>query len=83
MSATIFSSLFIGGNVPDKAYKLNPTSSAKGAGVGGIDCGAFGGNDSYVLSGLPAIPHIYDIVAPTSGSATSGLAVKVKVKTQK
>jgi hypothetical protein len=78
-----FASQFIGGITTDKYYMLKPTSTAKGAGTGGIDCGAFGGSDPYVLSGLPAIPHIYDVVAPTSGSATSGLAIKVKVKTQK
>ncbi len=78
-----FTSQFLGGSIDDKYYMLSPTSTAIGAGTGGVDCGAFGGSDPYVLSGLPAIPHIYDIVAPTSGSATSGLAVKVKVKTQK
>jgi len=75
--------MFVGGTLRDKKHVLSTTSSAKGAGTGGVDCGAFGGSDPYVLSGLPAIPHIYVVVAPTSGSVTSGLVVKVKVKTQK
>jgi len=79
------STIFIGktGNSTDGQWQLKSGSPAIGAGLSGIDCGIFGNSDPYVLSGLPPIPLIYEISAPTSGSATSGLAVKVKVKTQK
>ncbi|WP_315820967.1 hypothetical protein [Paraflavitalea speifideaquila] len=30
------------------------------------DCGAFGGNDPYKLSGIPAIPSIYLLTVPAS-----------------
>lgn len=43
----------------DEQYKLKAGSPAIGAGVGGIDCGAFGGMTPYVLSGIPNIPTIY------------------------
>jgi hypothetical protein len=43
----------------DGRYQLKAGSPAIGAGSNGEDCGMFGGNDPYVLSGLPAIPAIY------------------------
>lgn len=69
-------------NAPDKQYMLKADSPAIGAGVNGEDCGAFGGIEPYVLSGLPPIPHIYELSAPLQGSAHTGLPVKIKVKTQ-
>ncbi len=55
----------------DGKFKLKAGSPAIGAGltVGAVvspDCGAFGGPDPYVLSGIPAIPTIYSFTAPTS-----------------
>ncbi len=44
----------------DGWYQLKPgTNPARGAGQGGIDVGAFGGNTPYKLGGLPNIPSIY------------------------
>ena len=40
----------------DERYKLKAGSPAIGAGVSGVDCGAFGGVTPYVLSGLPSFP---------------------------
>lgn len=64
----------------DGKWKLLAGSPALGAGIGGVDCGAFGGAMPYVLSGLPDLPHIYE--ANVSGSATteSGLHVTISVK---
>jgi len=45
----------------DGKWQLKPGSPAIGAGVGGIDCGMFGGERPYVLSGIPAIPAIYHL----------------------
>ncbi len=42
----------------DNGYILKAGSPAIAAGMGGVDCGAFGTNDPYVLSGLPPIPSI-------------------------
>ena len=51
----------------DAYYQLCDGSPAIGAGVGGADCGMFGGATPYKLSGIPAIPTIYNFVAPATG----------------
>ncbi|MFP4471243.1 MAG: hypothetical protein ACLFPE_11190 [Bacteroidales bacterium] len=66
----------------DAKWQLKEGSIAIGYGENGVDCGCFGGTSPYVLSGLPAIPHIYEAIVPTSGSAASGLPVTIKVKSQ-
>jgi len=43
----------------DGMWQLKPGSPAIGAGLGGIDCGMYGGSTPYKLSGLPAIPAVY------------------------
>lgn len=55
----------------DSRIILKAGSPAIGAGVtvGAVispDCGAFGGTDPYKLSGIPGIPAIYSLTAPTS-----------------
>jgi hypothetical protein len=65
----------------DSRYALKAGSPAIGAGVtvGTVvspDCGAFGGTDPYKLSGIPNIPTIYSLTAPTSiPSGTSTMNV--------
>jgi hypothetical protein len=66
----------------DGKWQLKEGSAAIGAGENGVDCGMFGGTSPYVLSGMPAVPHIYEAIVPTSGSAASGLPVTIKVKSQ-
>lgn len=78
----LYDAQFVGGSIIDKQYMLQSGSVAIGAATDGSDCGAFGGSAPYVLSGLPPIPHIYEIIAPTSGSANTGLPVKIKIKSQ-
>jgi hypothetical protein len=68
---------------PDGYYQLKDNSPAKGYGWNGVDCGAFGGADSYVLSGIPSIPTIYEADIPITGSNKDGLPVKIKAKTNK
>jgi hypothetical protein len=77
-----FEAQFIESTVYDKRYQLAPGSAAIGAASDGGDCGAFGGVEPYILSGLPPIPHIWDINAPVSVSDDSELPVIIKVKTQ-
>jgi hypothetical protein len=64
----------------DSKWKLLAGSPALNAGIGGVDCGAYGGAMPYILSGIPDLPHIYE--ANVSGSATteSGLHVTISVK---
>ena len=63
----------------DNGYELAPGSPAIGAGVNGGDCGVFSydtGGYPYVLSGMPAIPAIYEAtVDPIVGSS---LPVNIK-----
>jgi hypothetical protein len=66
----------------DAKWQLKEGSIAIGYGENGVDCGCFGGTSPYVLSGLPAVPHIYEAIVPTSGSAACGLSVTIKVKSQ-
>ena len=66
----------------DGRYKLASDSPALEAGENGVDCGAYGADTPYKLSGLPPIPHIYEATIPASASGESGLPVKVKIKTK-
>jgi len=75
--------VFVGstGNSTDGQWQLKPYSSAKGAGNDGTDCGMFGGSSPYVLSGLPTIPAIYEIIMPSTGDNINGIDVTIKAKT--
>jgi hypothetical protein len=44
---------------------------AKGAGVNGVDCGAFGGSTPFKLALQPAIPAIYNMVIPATVSGNT------------
>lgn len=63
----VSSQIFVSGSSYDGNFHLVDGSAAIGAGVGGTDCGIFGGNTPYKLSGIPAIPTIYNFVAPATG----------------
>ena len=77
-----FYDVFVGEGTVDNHFILKSDSPAQSIADDGGECGAFGGASPYVLSGLPPIPRIWDIYAPASGSATNGLPVIIKVKTQ-
>ncbi len=72
------------GNLPEDArYILALNSPAKNSGSptsANYDCGAFGGSEPYVLSGLPAVPTIYEMVVPTSVATGQTLDVIVKAR---
>ena len=69
------------GFAPDARAQLAASSPAKGAGVGGVDAGAFGGDTPYVLNGIPTIPTIYQLTVPTQVSQGGTLNVQIKAKT--
>ena len=48
----------------DGRYKLQNPGPAIGAGVGGVDCGAFGNSTPYINAGMPDVPSIYKLVVP-------------------
>ncbi len=65
----------------DKDYKLADSSPAKGAGIVGEDAGAFTtGSNAYKVSGLPAVPAIYELTTPGVGTAADGMKVTIKAK---
>ena len=64
----------------DDRFMLKSGSPAIGAGIGGIDCGAFSGSTPYKLSGIPFVPLIYQVNAPTTGNAATGINVNVKIR---
>lgn len=65
----------------DNHYRLKAGSPALGAGVGGTDCGAFGGTTPYVLSGMPAIPAIFQVTLGSNVvTSASGLQINTKSK---
>lgn len=67
-----------GGYSADARWQLKPNSPAIGAGVGGIDCGAWGGSAPYKLSGMSFNPNIWQVVMPVNGTSGGGLNVTVK-----
>jgi len=67
----------------DSKWQLKEGSPAIGAGIGGVDCGVFGGTYPYVLSGIPEFPHIYSASIAVTATAESGLPVVIKIMSQK
>ena len=77
-------SLFISNTSPDGAYQVAPASQASNNGSDGTDRGAFGGSAAisrYTLSGLAAIPVIYQITIP--GATSTNLPVTISARTIK
>lgn len=63
----------------DNGYILRPNSLAAGAALNGGDCGVFGDSGSgivYYLSGMPAIPSVYESTVNPAG--TTGIQVNIK-----
>jgi hypothetical protein len=71
------------GKSDDAKWMLKAGSPAIGAGVSGDDCGVFAGTTPYVLSGVPALPHIYEATIPVTAYSDNGLSCTIKVKSGK
>lgn len=67
----------------DGKWQLRTGSPAIGAGVSGVDCGVFGGVSPYVLSGVPALPHIYEAEIPGTAYSGLGLNCSIRIKSGK
>jgi len=76
------SALFVGALTAstDGKWKLKAGSPAIGAGEGGADCGAFGGQQPYILSGLPVGPTIYELGVSSYVTPDGKLPMTIKVK---
>lgn len=74
------STVFVGptGYSTDGQWQLKSGSPAIGAGEAGVDCGMFGGNYPYVLSGMPPIPAVYYFNAPSMPTNTINVSIKAK-----
>ncbi len=68
------------GYAPDYILQTKTGSPAIGAGLNGADCGAFGGINQYLISGLSIAPNIYDIQMPTLGTTGYGIDVHIKAR---
>jgi len=64
----------------DGRWQLKAVSPAIGAGEGGADCGAFGGPNPYILSGLPVGPTIYELNVSSYVKPDGKLPMTIKVK---
>ncbi len=75
---------FVGGSSTDGQWQLKAGAQAIGAGLNGVNCGMFGGDFPYVLSGIPAIPSIYSFIAPgLIKSNTTSINLQVQIKSNK
>lgn len=52
------STVFVNTGTTDGRFQLKAGSPAKGAGIGGVDIGMFGGINPYVLSGVPTTIYL-------------------------
>ena len=75
-----FADQFVGGNPVDTRWQLKADAAVRETGFGGVDPGMFAGPDPYVLSGLPSVPMVIGVQAPSSASAASGLPITVDVQ---
>lgn len=64
----------------DGSYQLTPSSIAKGAGIGGIDIGIFGGVNPYRLSGIPATPSFYRLDAASPNATTNPYTINFSIR---
>lgn len=76
----LFVNIFEATAADDRYYQLKSGSPAKGAGLGGVDCGFTGGTDPYAFSALqPSIPSIYKLDVP---GVASGNSMQVTISTR-
>jgi hypothetical protein len=75
-----FDGQFVGTGSLDARWQLAAAAAVKGQGLGGVDPGHRAGPDPYVISGLPALPVVKGILAPSSASAASGLPLTVELQ---
>lgn len=77
---TVAQIALLGGTSTDNANSLAVASECIGAGKDGANCGAFGGDYPYKLSGIAPVPNIYAVtIAPISaGSSTISVTVSAK-----
>ncbi|MBS1563903.1 MAG: hypothetical protein JST39_05915, partial [Bacteroidetes bacterium] len=63
----------------DQRWQVQDTSFAK-TWIGGMEPGAFGGTNPYVLSGLPKLPAVYAVGITADSSKRGNILVRIKGK---
>lgn len=76
----VFADPFNGDPATDAYYQLRADSEAIAKGKDGVDMGAFGGPQPYVLSGIPDRPRITGFLVP--GIATGSTTLTFEVSAQ-
>lgn len=71
----------VSGSKPDARNLLAPDSPARKAGENGTDAGAFGGEDPFILGGVPDLPQIYHLRIQSPVSQDGTMHVELKAKT--
>ncbi len=64
----------------DGMWVLKAGSPAKGTGQSGTDMGIYGGTNPYKLSGIPRIPAIYKLTAPSSTTSGNPYTITLSVR---
>lgn len=72
------STVFGSSTSTDGQYQIDPTGPAAGTGVANEDIGAFGGATAYKLSGIPDIPSIYKLEAPSGGTGNVTITISTR-----
>ncbi|HRI19593.1 MAG TPA: hypothetical protein PLA68_01510 [Panacibacter sp.] len=85
LNGTTINNLFVGYptqgiNSTDGRWVLKAGSAAIGTGIGGVDCGIYGGAMPYRLSGIPAIPAFYKLTAPSTTTSTNPYTITFSVR---
>lgn len=82
---TTIASIFVASTSTDAAYQIKAGTVASGTGSDKTDRGAFGGvvTNRYTLSGLAAIPVIYQFTTSGVATPTAGLSITIKARTIK
>ncbi len=65
---------------PDEQYQIKAGSDLKTLGNGGTEVGAYGGSTPYIVSGIPPIPSITNMINTGSGDNSNPLKVTISVK---
>lgn len=68
------------GPTKDAYYVLKSGSVAAGVGFTGVDMGAFGGSNPYVLSGVPGHPRLTRLTVPSTATGLTALTFEVEAQ---
>ncbi|MCB1121839.1 MAG: hypothetical protein KJT03_09845, partial [Verrucomicrobiae bacterium] len=72
--------LAVGSDGNDQYFQLSEGSIAIGSGLNGADIGPFGGNNPYMLSGMPGIPRMTRFSLPPTATGLTAVTVEVEAE---